>query len=76
VLVMLGDQLPSTLTPEMIPIMRSVAVTPPLEELLAGHEVSHREVIDRRARRADRALDLRPDRSHRTDGHLPHPRGA
>jgi acetyl esterase/lipase len=44
VLVMLGDQLPSTLTPEMIPLMRGVVMGPSVEEMLAGHEVSHREV--------------------------------
>ena len=53
VLVMLADQLPSTFTPEMIPLMRSVAVTPPLEELLAGHEVSHREVTIARSAISD-----------------------
>ena len=45
VLVMLGDLLPSTLTPEMIPLMRQASITPPIEELLAGHDVTHREEV-------------------------------
>ena len=44
VLVTVRDLLPPTITPEMIPILRSTSVTPPLEELIAGHDVSHREV--------------------------------
>lgn len=44
VLAVLGEQLPSTLTPEMIPLMRQGNVTPPIEEILVGHEVTHREI--------------------------------
>jgi acetyl esterase/lipase len=44
VLAVLGDQLPSSLTPEMIPLMRQGTVTPPIEEVLEGHDVTHREI--------------------------------
>jgi acetyl esterase/lipase len=44
VLVVLGAQLPSTLTPEMIPLLRAGNVTPPIEEILTGRAVTHREV--------------------------------
>lgn len=44
VLAVLGAQLPSSLTPEMIPLMRQGTVTPPIEEVLEGHAVTHREV--------------------------------
>ncbi|MDN5546013.1 alpha/beta hydrolase [Brevibacterium aurantiacum] len=40
----LGEQLPSTLTPEMIPVMREADVTAPIDEVLSGRKVTHREV--------------------------------
>jgi acetyl esterase/lipase len=43
-LAVLGDQLPSTITPDMIAAMRGVPVTAPIEELLKGRNISHREV--------------------------------
>ena len=44
VLTSLGDQLPSTITPEMIEQMRAASITSPIEELLAARPgVSHRE---------------------------------
>ncbi|RFA11556.1 lipase [Subtercola boreus] len=43
VLAVIGDQLPSTLTPEMIAPMRSAGITPPIDQLLAGREVTHEE---------------------------------
>jgi acetyl esterase/lipase len=45
VLAVLGDQLPSTLTPEMIAPMRGAgaAVTAPIEQLLEGRPIEHVE---------------------------------
>ena len=44
VLTSLGEQLPSTVTPEMIEQMRAANITSPIEELLAARPgVSHRE---------------------------------
>jgi acetyl esterase/lipase len=43
-LAVLGDQLPSTITPDMITAMRAVPITAPIEELLKGRDISHREV--------------------------------
>ena len=43
-LAILADQLPSTITPDMIAAMRGVPVTAPIEELLKGRNISHREV--------------------------------
>jgi acetyl esterase/lipase len=43
VLAVLGEQLPSTLTPEMIPLMRQADVTPPIAEVLVDRDVVHEE---------------------------------
>ncbi|WP_166969251.1 alpha/beta hydrolase [Brevibacterium atlanticum] len=43
-LAAVGEQLPSTITPEMIPIMRGADVTAPIAEVLEGRDVMHREV--------------------------------
>ena len=44
VLEVLREQLPPTITPEMIPAMREGNVTPPVEEILAARlEITHRE---------------------------------
>lgn len=43
VLDVLAEQLPPTLTPEMIIPMRDASITPPIEELLAGRNVIHEE---------------------------------
>lgn len=47
VLAALADTLPPTLTPEMIPALRDggAALAPPIEDLLAGRPITHREVI-------------------------------
>ncbi|WP_210604229.1 alpha/beta hydrolase [Brevibacterium oceani] len=44
VLAAVGEQLPSTITPEMIPIMRDADVTAPIAEVLEGRDVLHSEV--------------------------------
>ncbi|WP_169251068.1 alpha/beta hydrolase [Brevibacterium sp. 'Marine'] len=44
VLDAVGEQLPSTLTPEMIPVMREADVTAPIDEVLSGRSVTHREL--------------------------------
>lgn len=44
VLDAVGEQLPSTLTPEMIPLMRESQVTAPIDEVLSGRKVTHREI--------------------------------
>lgn len=43
-LAVVNDQLPATITPDMIEAMRAVPVTAPIEELLEGRDISHREV--------------------------------
>jgi len=43
-LALVNDQLPSTITPDMIEAMRSAPVTAPIEEVLEGRNISHREV--------------------------------
>jgi acetyl esterase/lipase len=43
VLAVIGEQLPPTLTPEMIPLMRAGNITPPIDEVLAGRPVIHEE---------------------------------
>lgn len=44
VLAAIAEQLPSTLTPDMIEPMRTASITPPIEELFALRpEVTHRE---------------------------------
>ena len=44
VLEVVNETLPSTLTTAMIEPMRSVSVTPPIEEVLASRDVTHREL--------------------------------
>ena len=43
-LAVIGDQLPPTITPDMIAAMRAVPVTAPIEELLKDRNITHREV--------------------------------
>lgn len=43
VLVVLGEQLPPSLTPEMIPMLRAANLTPTIEELLQDRDVEHLE---------------------------------
>ena len=43
-LAVLGDQLPPTITPDMITAMRAVSITAPIEELLKGRNISQREM--------------------------------
>ena len=44
VLTVLAEQLPPSITPDMIEPMRSAVVTAPIEEVLAQHlEIEHRE---------------------------------
>jgi acetyl esterase/lipase len=38
------DMTPATITPEMVPLMKEVSVSPPVAELLAGRAVTHRDV--------------------------------
>jgi hypothetical protein len=42
-LAVLGDQLLPTITPDMITVMRAMPV-PPIEELLKGRNINHREM--------------------------------
>lgn len=44
VLDLLGGVLPPTITPDMIDALRISTASPPIEETLQGHAVSHREV--------------------------------
>jgi acetyl esterase/lipase len=43
-LTLLSDQLPATITPDMIGAMRSARVTAPVEDVLEGRSITHREV--------------------------------
>jgi acetyl esterase/lipase len=43
-LAVIGDQLPPTITPDMIALMRATPVTAPIEDLLEGRKITHREV--------------------------------
>lgn len=43
-LAVVGEQLPPTITPDMIQAMRAGAVTPPIEELLSGRTITRRDV--------------------------------
>jgi acetyl esterase/lipase len=43
VLSVIGESLPSTLTPEMIPLMRQTPMMLPLEQVLDGRAVTHEE---------------------------------
>jgi acetyl esterase/lipase len=38
------DMAPTTITPEMVPGMKAVAVSPPVSQLLDGRDVTHRDV--------------------------------
>ncbi len=42
-LALIAEQLPPTLTPEMIPAMRAANVTTPIDELLADRDILHEE---------------------------------
>ena len=42
-LSVIGEQLPPTLTPEMIPLMRQAPLSLPIEEVLAGRPITHEE---------------------------------
>ena len=45
-LALVAEELPSTITPEMIEPMRSAVITPPIEEILAERTgVTHREEV-------------------------------
>ena len=43
-LFLLKEQMPSTVTPDMIELMRAAPISGPIEKLLEGRDVSHREV--------------------------------
>jgi acetyl esterase/lipase len=43
VLSVIGENLPPTLTPEMIPLMRAAPLTVPLEQVLDGRPITHEE---------------------------------
>jgi acetyl esterase/lipase len=43
-LAVIQEQMPATITPEMISAMRAAPVTAPIEEVLEGRNISHREV--------------------------------
>lgn len=43
VLAVVAEQMPPTLTSDMIAPMRSASITPPIEQLLAGRDLSHEE---------------------------------
>lgn len=43
-LAVIQEQMPATITPEMIVAMRAEPVTAPIEEVLEGRNISHREV--------------------------------
>ncbi|SFR66815.1 Acetyl esterase/lipase [Agromyces sp. CF514] len=44
VLGILGEQLPSSITPEMIPLMRQAPIVAPVDDLFAEHGISRRDV--------------------------------
>ena len=53
VLGVLAEQLPSSITPEMIPLMRQAPITAPVDELLAEHGIARRDVVVRGHQDAD-----------------------
>ena len=68
VLAVLGDQMPSSLTPEMIPLMRQGTVTPPIDEVLDGHDVTHREMTIPGYEGADIVVSVFARAGHSTAG--------
>ena len=64
----LGEQLPSSVTPEMIPLMRRAGITPPIEEVLRGRDVTHREVTIPGYRGGDLTLSVFARGDHSTAG--------
>ena len=43
-LTVISEQMPPTITPDMIEIMRTAPITEPVETVLEGRSISHREV--------------------------------
>jgi acetyl esterase/lipase len=69
VLAVLGEQLPSTLTPEMIGPMREAMITPPIEEVLALRpDVTHREQTVPGYEGADMTVSIFARRDHTAAG--------
>lgn len=69
VLAVIGEQLPSTLTPEMIAPMRLGMITPPIEEVLASRPgVSHREQTVPGHECADMVVSIFARTDHTTAG--------
>lgn len=63
-----GETLPSTLTPEMIPLLREASVAAPIEEALSGRQVTHREVTIPGYQGADLVASIFVPKDHRAAG--------
>ncbi len=57
-LATISEQMPPTITPDMIEIMRAAPITAPVETVLAGRNISHREVTIRGHEGADITLSV------------------
>ena len=67
-LAALADQLPPTITPDMIAMMRTAPITAPIGELLEGRGITHREVTVPGYEGADITLSIFARDGHDTAG--------
>ena len=75
-LAAISEQMPPTITPDMIEIMRAAPITAPVETVLEGRNISHREVTVAGHEGADITLSVfaRDDHDAARPRHLSHPR--
>jgi acetyl esterase/lipase len=67
-LAVLGDQLPPTITPDMITAMRAVPITAPIEDLLKGRNISRREVTAPGYKGCEMAMSVFAREDHASSG--------
>jgi acetyl esterase/lipase len=67
-LAVIGDQLPPTVTPDMIAVMRDAPALAPIEDLLEGRNITHREVTVPGYQGYDMAMSIFARADHRAAG--------